>query len=181
VSANPVVQMYSGVDSVRAADALRLAIQERRDAWPYVHIYPPPNSQDVNVIETLATQAQGAAAVAVVTYQVNAGKRFYLQAVILGANVTMLPGDALYTVDRNSPIGITDSQFMPEHGLLNIGVQLGSTTFGAWRLHRAREFGPLDIIRIKAVNVNLAEGTPNFYVCGLFGYEVPTLDVKGNR
>lgn len=181
MSPNPVVQMYSGVDSVRAADALRIAVQERRDSWPYVHLYPPPDSQDVNVIGTLATQAQGAAAVAVVTYQVNAGKRFYLQAVILGANVTILPGDALFTVDRNSPLGITDSQFMPEHGLLNIGVQLGSTTFGAWRLHRAREFGPLDIVRIKATNVNLAEGAPNFYVCGLFGYEVPTLHVKAGR
>lgn len=181
MSSNPVVQMYSGVDSVRAADALRMAVQERRDSWPYVHLYPPPDSQDVHVIGTLATQAQGAAAVAVVTYQVNAGKRFYLQAVVLGSNVTMLPGDALFTVDRNSPIGITDSQFMPEHGLLNIGVQLGSTTYGAWRLHRAREFGPLDTIRIKATNVNLAEGTPNFYVCGLFGYEVPTLHVKAHR
>lgn len=176
-----VVQMFSGVDSVRAADAYRLAVQERRDQWPYVHIYPPPNSQDVNVIGTLATQAQAAAAVAVVTYKVNAGKRFYLQAVILGANVAMLPGDALFTVDRNSPIGIADSQFMPEHGLVNIGVQLGSMTFGPWRLHRAREFAPLDTVRIKAVNVNLVAGVPNYYVCGLFGYEVPTLDVKANR
>lgn len=180
MSAN-AVQMFSGVDSVRATDAYRLAVQARRDQWPYVHIFPPPNSQDVNVIGTVVTQAQGAAAVAVVTYKVDAGKRFFLQALILGANVTMLPGDALYTVDRNSPLGITDTQFLPEHGLLNIGVQLGTTTFGPWRLHRAREFGPLDVVRVKATNVNLAEGTPNFYVCGLFGYIVPTLDVKPSK
>jgi hypothetical protein len=177
--------MFSGVDSVRAADAYRIAVQERRDQWPYVHIYPPPNSQDVNVIGTAATQAQAAAAIAVVTYQVNAGKRFYLQAVLLSAvldvSATFSPGDATFTVDRNSPIGITDSQFMPEHGLVNIPVILGSSIYGPWRLHRAREFGPLDIIRVKAVNVNLGVGVPNYYVCGLFGYEVPTLDVKGAR
>jgi hypothetical protein len=69
---------------------------------------------------------------------------------------------------------------MPEHGLINIPVQLGSSTFGPWRLHRAREFAPLDVIRVKATNVGLNEGT-DFYVCGLFGYEVPTLDVKANR
>jgi hypothetical protein len=185
VSANPVVQMFSGVDSVRAADVLRLAIQERRDAWPYVHLYPPPVSQDVNVIGTAATQAHGAAAIAVVTYQVNAGKRFYLQAVLLSAvldvSASFVPGDALYTVDRNSPIGITDSQFMPEHGLVNIPVQLGSATFGPWRLHRAREFSPLDIVRVKATNVGLQVGAPTYFVCGLFGYEVPVLDVKANR
>jgi hypothetical protein len=177
--------MFSGVDSVRAADAYRIAVQERRDQWPYVHIYPPPNSQDVNVIGTAATQAQAAAAIAVVTYQVNAGKRFYLQAVLLSAvldvSASFVPGDALFTVDRNSPIGITDSQFMPEHGLVNIPIILGSPVNGPWRLHRAREFGPLDIIRVKAVNVNLGVGVPNYYVCGLFGYEVPTLDVKGAR
>lgn len=185
MSAKPVVQMYSGVDSVRAADAYRLAVQERRDAWPYVHLFPPPNSQDVNVIGTAATQTQAAAAIAVVTYQVNAGKVFYLQgilfSVVLDVAATFTPGDALFTVDRNSPIGVTDSQFMPEHGLVNVPVPLGSSQFAPWRLHRAREFGPLDIVRIKAVNVALSVGDPTYYVCGLFGYEVPTLDVRGHR
>lgn len=179
MSAKPV-QMFSGPDSVRATDALRLAIQARRDAWPYPHVYPPPNAIDVNAIGSVVTQAHGAAAVAVMTYQVNAGKRFYLRRVLLGANVTIVPGQALFTIDRNSPIGITDTQFLPEHGFVNIGFQMGSQTI-PWYLDRAREFGPLDIIRIKAVNVGLSVGDPNYYVCGLFGYEVPTLDVKANR
>jgi hypothetical protein len=177
--------MYSGVDSVRSADAYRLAVQERRDQWPYVHIYPPPNAIDVHVIGTAVTQALGAAAIAVVTYQVNAGKRFYLQGVLFSAVLdvgsTFTPGSALFTVDRNSPIGITDSQYMPEHGLVNVPVQLGSASFGPWRLQRAREFQPLDYVRIKATNVALQVGAPTWYVCGLFGYEIPTLDVKANR
>jgi hypothetical protein len=176
--------MFSGPDSVRAADAYRLAIQDRRDQWPYVHVYPPPNAIDVHVINTELTQAQGDPAIAVVTYQVNAGKRFYLQAILLSTNgvgPAFVPGDVLFTIDRNSPLGIPDTQFLPEHGLINIPVQLGSASFAPWRLQRAREFGSLDIIRIKAVNVSFAVGTPNQYVCGLFGYEVPTLDVKASR
>jgi hypothetical protein len=119
--------------------------------------------------------------VAVVTYQVNAGKRFFLQAVLLGANVTIVPGQALFTIDRNSPIGVANSQYMPEHGLVNVPVPLGDPRVGPWKLQRAREFAALDIIRIKATNVALSVGDPNFYVCGLFGYEVPSLDVKANR
>jgi hypothetical protein len=174
--------MFSGPDSVRAADSYRLAVQDRRDQWPYVHVYPPPNAIDVHVIGTEFTQAQGAAAIAVVTYQVNAGKRLYLQAILLSTNVVgFIPGDVLFTIDRNSPLGIPDTQFLPEHGLINIPVQLGSANFAPWRLQRAREFSSLDTIRIKATNLTLAVGTPNQYVCGLFGYEVPTLDVKANR
>lgn len=174
------VRMFSGVDSVRAADAYRLAVQERRDQWPYVHVYPPPNAIDVVAIGTIVAQAQAAAAIEVLAYTVNSGKRFYLQAVVLGCNVTIAPGDALFTVDRNSPIGIANSQFMPEHGLVNVPIALGSFQFGAWKLERAREFAPLDVVRVKGVNVNLNAGS-DFYVCGLFGYEVPTLDVKANR
>ncbi len=179
MSAKPV-QMFSGVDSVRAADAYRLAVEARRNAWPYVHVYPPPNAIDVFVVDTEVAQAQAGAAVAVVTYQVNAGKRFFLQAVLLSASVSFVPGMALFTVDRNSPIGVTNSQFMPEHGLVNVPFQMGSSAFGPWKLQRAREFGPLDVIRIKASNVGLNAGS-DIYVCGLFGYEVPTLDVLNTR
>lgn len=175
------IQMLSGADSVRGAEAFRLAVQGRRDSWPYVHIYPPPNAIDVFQVSTLAVPSAASGETQVLRYQVNAGKRFYLQAVILGANVTIIPGDALFTLDRNSAIGVVNSQFMPEHGLVNINCQLGSTSQGSFRLERAREFAPLDIIRIKATNVNLSEGGSNFYVCGIFGYEIPTLDVKPSR
>ena len=69
MAARPAVRMYSGVDSVRAANELMLAEQSRRDSWPYPHVYPPPNSEDVHVIGAVATPAL-AATVAVVTYQV---------------------------------------------------------------------------------------------------------------
>jgi len=179
MSAKPI-QLYRGEQSTRAAEAYRRAVLERRERWPYVHTFAPPNAVDVNVIGTIACQAQGAAAIEVLFYQVNSGKRFYLQAVLLSANVTFVPGDALFTVDRNSPVGVTGIQAMPEHGFIAVPVALGSATFGPWKLQRAREFAPLSIVRVKATNINLNAGT-DYYVCGLFGYEVPVLDVISDR
>ncbi len=178
MSAKPVVQMFSGAASVHGAKAYLDALQERRDQWPYVHIFPPPNSQDVNVIGSAATVLPATGYIEVVRYQVNSGKRFFLTGVVLGSNVSFAPGDALFTVDRNSAIGMPDTQFQPEHGLVNVPLQLGSFTFGEWKLRRAREFAANDVVRVKALNVALNVGVGNFYACGLFGFEVPSLDIK---
>lgn len=183
MSANRVVRMLSGPDSVRAADAYRLAVQDRRDSWPYVHRYAPPSATGVFKISTLAVETAGTGPVEILKYTVNAGKVFYLQGVIFGASATIVPGDALFTLDRNSPIGVTNSQFQPEHGLVNVPVALGSTVNGPFpvgaNFGMARIFAPNDVIRIKGNNVNLTGNT--FYVCGIFGYEVPSLDVKTKR
>ncbi len=179
------VELYSSADSGFAAEAQERAILERRAAWPYVHIYAPPNSTDVLEVGAVATQALAAAAVVVVSHRVGSGKKFFLEAVVLGANVTIVPGQATFTVDRNSPTALTNTQFMPEQGLINVPFGLGQIVNGQmvkkWRLERAREFNALDVVRIKATNVGLSVGDPTYWMCGLFGYEVPTLDVKANR
>lgn len=182
MNARPAIQMFSGVDSVRAAKDLLNSMQSRRDAWPYPHVYPPPNAEDVHVVAAVATPAL-AVQVAVITYQVQSGKRFYLQGVLLsctGAS-TVIPGAALWTIDRNIPIGIANTQGSVEHGLVAVPFPLGSSAVEPWRLQRAREFEPLDIVRVKGTNVALAVGAPNYFVCGLFGYEVPVLDVPSSK
>jgi hypothetical protein len=173
--------MFSGVDSVRGAQQLLIATQDRRDSWPYVHIFPPFNADDVFRIGTAFTEDPTAGQTAVLTYTVNAGKIFYLTDVIFGASVQVNPGDALFTLDRNSPPNVPDSQFQPEQGLVNVPVALGSFAFRPFPVKRAREFGPLDVVRVKATNVNLPIGSPTSYVCGIFGYEVPVLDVRSHR
>ncbi len=70
---------------------------------------------------------------------------------------------------------MTNAQFMPEQGFIAVPVALGSQ-LRPWKLQRAREFNALDIVRVKATNVSLAVGEPTYYVCGLFGYEVPVLN-----
>lgn len=174
-----VVRMLSGADSVVAANALLLATQDRRNEWPYVHIYPPPNSTDVLKIGTIQVQDPMDPVIEILRYTVSSGKLFYLTGVVLGADVTFSPGDCLITVDRNSPIGIANSQFQPEHGLVNVPVQLGSFNRREWRFKRPREFAANDVIRVKGLNVSMTGSA--FYLCGLIGFEVPTLDVKAKR
>jgi len=180
--ADRVVQLYSGVDSVRAADALMKGIQDRRDQWPYPHVYPPPDSKDVFVIGT-ATVDVAATVTVVVTYQVSSGKRFYLKALIFGyVGGSFSPGDALFTIDRNKSATGSNSQYNPEHGLVNVPVLLGNLqTSTPWPVQRAREFEPLDVVRGKAVNVNLSSGVGNTFVMGLFGWEVPVLSVPKGK
>ena len=179
MSARPI-QLYSGVDSVRAADELAHAIQERRDQWPYVHVYPPPNAEDVHVVAFAVMPNQGTT-VQVLQYQVSSGKRFFLQAVLMTVTnaASFVPGAALWTLDRNKQAGVANAQGAVEHGLVNVPFPLGSNLASEpWRLHRAREFEPLNIVRIKGTNVALNPGDPNYFIAGIFGYEVPTLDVK---
>lgn len=176
------VRMLSGVDSVRAAHELLSAEQERRNMWPYPHIYSPPDSEDVFAVNIAATTdpAGGTPTVAVVTYQVPSGKRFFLRAVLLSVTgaASVIPGAGLWTVDRNKAIGVANVQGSVEHGLVNVPFPMGSNITGPWWLTRAREFEPLDIVRIKGTNVSLGIGAPNYWVCGLFGYEVPVVDLK---
>jgi len=178
------VQMFSGVDSVRAANELQRAIQARRDEWPYPHVYPPPDSLDVFVIGTVTVPvAPASLTVAALTYQVQSGKKFFQKGIILGyQGGTFTPGDATFTEDRNSALNSTNKQFLPEHGLINVPVLLGGQINGSYVepfiLQRSREFEPLDVIRIKATNVNLTGGS---FVAGIFGWEVPVLSVKHGR
>jgi hypothetical protein len=175
-------QMYSGVDAVRAANELVMAQMARRDDWPYPHVYPPRNAEDVHVIGTVVTPAL-AATVQIASYQVQSGKRFYLRAILMtvtGAS-TMIPGAATWTLDRNIPVGVANTQGSIEHGLVNVPIPLGSNVVEPWVLQRAREFEPLDIVRIKGTNVALSVGAPNYFIGGLFGYEVPVLEVKASK
>ena len=193
MAAKPI-QMFSGVDSVRAANELQRAIQERRDQWPYPHVYPPPDSLDVMQWATatvpvapasLTVVLQGIGQQTGVTYQVQSGKVFFQTGVIFGAQNagSFVAGDATFTEDRNSALGSSNPQFLPEHGLINVPVLLGGQNVNGSYVQpfwfaRAREFSPLDVIRIKATNVNLQGGT---FIAGIFGYEVPVLSVKRRK
>jgi len=170
------VQIVSGHDSLRRMEHLYREAEERRKLWPYPHIYPPTQSINVHQIGTKATQAQGAAPLVVVIYQVSSGKRLYLRSILLGYQGTsgFNVGDLLFTIDR-SGLNSSNTQFLPVHGLVNIPVLLGDPQVSPWPLERAIEFEPLDVVRIKGTNISAPVGAPNNYVCGLFGYEVPVL------
>lgn len=172
------VQVFTGPDSVRAADEVRKR-RENQENWPYKHVYPPVNSIPVHAITTaLIPTPVAASQVEVLAYQVPSGYLFILQAVVQAVYPTtpFVPGDFIWTVDVNTPLGVTSVQSAPVQGLTAIPVQLGSFTASApWRLNRAYEFQPLDILRSKATTGTGNVGAPNYLVSGFFGYLVPAI------
>jgi hypothetical protein len=171
----PAQRVYYGKDAAKAADILNQD-QDRKEQWPYVHIYTPRNAEPVHVIAFAPTPA-ALATVEILKYPVPSGYRFYLRAIVQGyVGGAFLPGDATWTIDRNTPIGIPTLQGQPEQGLINVPVQLGSFTASSpWILPRAYEFEELDDVRSKGTNVNLGVGIPNFFMSGFFGYLVPMI------
>jgi hypothetical protein len=171
-------RVYSGVDAIKAADVVRRDASNR-EKWPYMHVHPPVNAEPVHAIGTIATPAL-ADQVVVLAYQVPKGFRFYLRGIIQSYEGGAYGvGKALWTVDRNTPVGVANIQAQPEQGLVAIPVQLGSfVPFKIDEFYRSYEFEPLDIVRSKATNVGLGVGDPNYFTTGFFGYLVPDVDKR---
>ncbi len=157
--------------AVLAAEKLRrLFVRQRR--WPYAFVFPADCTIPVNVLDTVAAPLVGATAV-VAAFTVPEGFRFVLQGILqdYSGGAAFLVGDALWTVDLNTPVGIPNVQAMPVQGLTALPVPLGSVVEGSpWPLLRPYQFGPLQLIQSKVTNVALAGG-----VCtsGFFGYLIP--------
>jgi hypothetical protein len=172
------LRVFTGVDAVQAADVVRRDASNR-EKWPYMHVYPPVNAEPVHVIASVATPAL-AATVIVLAYQVPSGFRFYLRSIIQTyEGGAWVPGQALWTIDRNTPVGVANFQAQPEQGLVAVPQRVGSfSPFTVDEFERAYEFEPLDIVRSKATNVGLGVGTPNYFSTGFFGYLVPDVGAR---
>jgi hypothetical protein len=172
------LRVYSGADAAKAADVLRRD-QSNREKWPYMHVHPPPNAEPVHVVGSVVTPALNSQVV-VLAYPVPSGFRFYLRGIIQSYEGGALgSGKALWTIDRNTPLGLANVQAQPEQGLVAIPLQLGSfSPFKINEFYRAYEFEPLDVVRSKATNVGLGVGDPNYFDTGFFGYLVPDVDKR---
>jgi len=179
MQAKEVRRVYNGVDAVFAVDAIRRD-ESNREKWPYQHVYPPVNAEPVHVIGFVPTpdivaNVGAAATVVVLSYQVPSGFRFIMRGIIQTyEGGAFSPGQALWTVNRNTPVGVANFQAQPEQGLVAVPVRLGSfSPFTVDEFARAYEFEALDIVRSKATNVALGVGDPNFFSTGFFGYLIP--------
>lgn len=163
-------KLLAGIDAVRAGRKLA-AKEDRRSAWPYVHIFPPPEAVPVHGsdagIQAAAVPA-GGSSVTVCSYRVPSGFRFYMAAILQDFEGSFNPGDTLWTVKVNPNNG---SQSRPVQGLTNQPVPLGSWRYGTqWPFMRAYEFEPLDVVQSIAENVNLNSPNTQNYVSGFFGW-----------
>ena len=160
--------VLTGSDATRAADKLR-KLNERRAAWPYVYVSPPPESINVLAIGNVLVPTAGST-VTVATFTVPNGFRFIFRSIINVTNAAFTPGDSTWSVIVNPNNGF---QANPIHGLVNVPVQLGSFQSLEFRFERAFEFSGNDLISVLATNVNLGDGVPNYYTSAIMGYRIP--------
>jgi hypothetical protein len=168
-------RVANGPDAVRAADAVRRA-QAQRNEWPYVHVYPPPNSIRRNPTAYINCPAAGVQAT-ILTFGVPSGYWFFMaQLGLFFSSAAFNPGDFLFSVDKNTPLGGGAFQGVPLTDLQNIGFPFGAFANGPWSLARAELFAPEDVIRAKVTNVNLAGGAPNVFGAMFGGWLVPAVE-----
>ncbi len=170
----PPVRVATGPETARAADKLR-EVGERRDAWPYPWMIPPPNSERRNPMGLIVTPAVGATGT-ILAFTVDQGYQFELLGLILAVVTTGwvpigTPGDFTFSVTRNLPTsGTVPLQGSPLADLQNIPFPLGSPQFAPFPLPRSENFGPTDVIRANVTNVSGIAGAPNFALAMLAGW-----------
>lgn len=152
------------------AERLRRLLARLR-SWPYPLLYPPDGAIPVETVHSIPAPALGATAV-VYGLTVPDGFRLVVQGILQDySGGAFLPGDALWTVDLNTPVGVPDTQAMPVQGLAGVPIPLGSVANGMlWPFAAPYHFRPSDLLQSKVQNVNLAGG---FFTSGFFGYLLP--------
>lgn len=168
-----------GPDSIAAAQALR-EDRARRSQWPFPWSFPPPGATRVTAgADTSGTLIVPVAGVATqgLAYTVDEGFQFALQAIVIeylnaGAPGLWNPGDTLWSLTLNQPVGVTTFQGSPVQGLTNVDVPLGTLQI-PWPLECAELFQPNDCIRSVFTNVAMGDSVPNYLKTLLLGWKWP--------
>jgi hypothetical protein len=173
-----MTRLFNGVDAVRAAEQVQ-RLRNRQERWPYIDVYPPPDSIPVHHVTTVpvAKPPNPGDVVEVLAYTVPSGFAFIMDGIVQQyQGGTFVWGDGTWTVDRNTPIGVPSVQASPVQGLVNIPFPLGSFQVSTpWQLPRAYIFKPFDVIRSKFTETS----TPNgLLASGFFGWLVPWTDTE---
>jgi hypothetical protein len=181
--ANGVLQsngVLQGPESISAAQALR---EERlaKSQWPFPWSFPPPGAIRVtagaNALGTLVVPTVVAGLTQGLAYTVDEGFQFALEAIVveyLDAGVAGLwnPGDMLWSLTLNQPVGVTTFQGSPIQGLSSVDVPLGTLQI-PWSLFCPDIFQPNDCIRSVFTNVALHDSAPNYLKTLLLGWKWP--------
>jgi hypothetical protein len=134
------------------------------------------NSQRRNPSGFVASPLVGAQVV-VLAFSVPSGFWFYLKQLGLyyqGAPAN--PGDFLFTVDRNSPLGLA-GQGSVLTDLNNVTFPFGSFANGPIELPRTELIAPTDLLQVKVTNVGAGVGTGTWFGAYFGGWLVPTIEV----
>jgi len=176
-------RVVTGPEAVKQMHALH-QIERNRDQWPYPWLCPPESAEPVFRYGSIAAPAFGGAnQVEVLKYSVPAGLQFALCGLLqiyVGAGFVPGRGDILWTVDLDSPVGVTALQGNPLAGLYQISTSLPpmlSQNGVAWppmRFEKPFILKPETDLRSKATTVaNVSTGDPNYLISIFEGFTWP--------
>lgn len=155
---------------------------QRRENWPYTHVFPPPQSVRVEPEGILPSPAPGVQSI-VLQYEVPDGFQFILTgliAIYAGSSFTLGSTDITWLLDINTPLptvagGIAQGypvqqmspSNLPKGGVLSSPACL----FAPWPLPMPELLGPLDILRSKVTTTAVIPvGAPNFFITIFLGW-----------
>jgi hypothetical protein len=153
----PVRRVVSGMEELQAAREKEL-LEEHRQLWPYVHVYPPPNYKRVHQEASIAVSSLTPNTPAeVLAYTIPGNYRFMfnglVQLYIGSSSFTPGDGNVKWDLDVDIPAGVTSPQGYPVQGFSNSGIPKGayqSGIFAPYPLAPApEEIGPLHVLRSK--------------------------------
>lgn len=182
VPVNPhLSRILAGPSAMPAQRALTKQNQRKQD-WPYTHIFPPTQAVRVEPEGILAAPAVGLQSI-VLQYQVPDGFQFAftgLVAVYAGSGFTLGSTDVTWVLDVNTPIPVPAGgsgqgypiQAMSPSNLPKGGVSPGpASLFAPWPLPMPEILSPLDILRSKVTTTGaITPGAPNFFITVFIGW-----------
>jgi len=179
--------LVAGQQQVAAAESLRRK-KRAEDAWPFAWTQAPPRSKHVFQSGFLAAPDPATGIQEVLEYRVDDGFDFCLSDLVLQVIGNWLPGDFTFSLDINSPIGVTSANTLPYKDYQNIQVTMGGNGPGAPLASpapvRSGELSILrarDVLRVKVTNINVPIGNPQFFIAAIWGWVFPSGQVFGSQ
>lgn len=170
--------ILSGAAAVQAAAGLKAA-HDKAIAWPYDWIYAPKSSRNVYQEGFIVAPTQGVLS-EVLAYKVPDSLQFVLTGIVLQIiGSTWLPGDFIWTIDANLPVGSLSAQGVAFTGFGAVQSTKGSDIY-PWPIQSGEgdKLKANDTLRAKILNVNIVAGGSNFFKAIFVGYTMPR---AGNR
>jgi hypothetical protein len=124
---------------------------------------------------SVETPAQGST-VQVLSYKVKDNYQTCIRSLFMEyAGGSYNPGDFLFSITVNQPVGSTLAQGVTFKDYLNVPYNVGSRAAGPWSLMSGELsiFQSKDVIRVTGKNVNAGVGSPNFFLAALIGWTWP--------
>jgi hypothetical protein len=174
-SAVASIPALNGPSSTHAANKIR-QLQQSKTQWPYPWEFPQENSNDAQPFGSIPCPA-GGVLTEIMEYTVPTGMRFYLKGIVqqfVGAGFVQGSGNALWTLDQDTPIGASPLQGLSIPFYYEQPFTLGSFDNGPWLFSMPHIFEAGDTLRSKVItDGTIPAGAPNFFVTILTGWTVP--------